>query len=155
VIASSLEHGPFEFSADGDVSSCFARTPTGAVLAAHDLSLRVGLPSDIEGSVKAMTVPGPGQDRLISILLDRGVIESVQGFDGLCRPVGFVVVDYTEDRATIEHAFTCPDGTLTAATSVVAWSDGDWNLVLTDDGEQAHTQHQIFSLDTYIEWKAI
>ena len=105
--------------------SCYARTPSGAVLAAYVIAMRGGgLADDWKTVVREQTMPGPGQDVLLG---------SVPNFSSVTTPRGFVVAAYSPDRSTIRYGLDVNGGDY-ACTINVQWSDNDWRLVLGDDG---------------------
>lgn len=105
--------------------SCFTRTPSGAVLAGYVISMRAnGLADDWRTVVRQQTVPGPGQEVLLS---------SVPNSSSIVTPRGFSVASYDPERSTIRYRLSTNSGDYSCTTDV-RWSDGDWKLVLGDDG---------------------
>jgi len=114
-------HGPW---------SCFARTPTGAVIAAYTIAVRVSVASDFKAVVTQQTVPGVGQ----AALLAQG--QQRRGNGAVTVPRGFLVDSYTNDDATV--TFYLRQGSTDATCSMhVQWyggAEGDWLLRLETDG---------------------
>lgn len=105
--------------------SCFARTPSGAVLAGLVISWRAaGAAENWQDVIRAQTLPGPGQDAALADGLGSPELVTVRGFD---------VAAYTEDRATIRYYLHTP-AIDASCTEDLTWSEGDWRLVLGEDG---------------------
>jgi hypothetical protein len=108
---------------------CYAHSPTGAVLAAF------GIPAALCGphwrAASALEVlPSPGRHEFLAA-------GALQGFTPpagtITRPVGFAVVSYRWAQATVETLVA--DGSEFAASfRTLAWSHGDWRLVMLPDG---------------------
>ncbi len=110
--------------------SCFGRTPTGAVLAAYTISVRLSVAQGFKAIATTQTVPGVGQEALLRQEQQRPSPGSVT------VPRGFLVDSYTNDDATI--TFYLRQGTIDATCSMhVQWfggPTGDWLLRLETDG---------------------
>lgn len=104
--------------------SCYARTPSGAVLAGWIIAMRIGLADDRAAVIREQTLPGPGQDVLLG---------TVSNSSGITTPRGFDVAAYSLDQATIRYRLTLNSAEYTCTTDV-RWSDRDWRLVIGDDG---------------------
>lgn len=111
-----IESGPW---------SCFTRTRSGAVLAGITISLRVnGVAENWQDVAREQTMPGAGQDALLSKPLPNAELVSIRGFD---------ISGYSPDRATIRYYLHSPAADASCTTDV-QWSNNDWRLVLSDDG---------------------
>jgi hypothetical protein len=130
----STAYGPGQRSATASWS-CFARTPSGAVLAAWTIPFRADVAKDFAGVVHRQTVPGPGQDALLKLgqvahpLTDR------------VEPLGFKLVNYSPDAATVDFHVTQYSRHFHCA-AVVQWAGGtagDWLLRLQPDGNALAT----------------
>lgn len=105
--------------------SCYARTPSGAVLAAYTIPIRVaGVASNWQAVARQQTMPGAGQDALIAA----GLHETTS-----TTPRGFSVAAYSPDRATIADYEHTGQGDFTCTTDV-RWYQGDWRIELQSDG---------------------
>lgn len=116
--------GPGKRPADGPWS-CFARTPTGALIAAATIDPRINAVDDFDAAVNEQVLAGIGRDALLS----KGQTPASNEID----IKGFIVESYTPDDAVIslylvqqEQNFTC--------SAEVAWRDGDWRLRAQTDG---------------------
>ncbi|MFY0407939.1 hypothetical protein [Solicola sp. PLA-1-18] len=118
--------GPGRRDADG-AWSCFARTPTGAVVAAYTINVRLGLASDFDAVARTQTVPGIGQNAL----LQRGQEE---GSAGVTDTKGFVLESYTNDDAVLSF-YLVQSGQLYTCSTSVQWRDGDWRVRLETNGD--------------------
>ncbi|PYE12037.1 hypothetical protein DFR67_12645 [Williamsia limnetica] len=109
----------------------------GAGLAAISATIRMSVAPDQEWAqiAGALAAPGPGRD---SWSLERTQISITSAVpDGQAPQVlGYLVDDYTPERAVISIITSQPDGSLTATTTTMAWSPpGDWRRVLPDPAE--------------------
>ena len=104
--------------------SCYARTEAGAVLAGYVIAMRVGLADDRAAVIREQTLPGPGQDVLLA---------SVPNSSEVVTPRGFAVAAYSSEASTIRYRLSTAAGEYSCTTDV-RWSDGDWRLVVGNDG---------------------
>lgn len=110
--------------------SCFARTPTGAVIAAYTIAVRVSVAADFKAVVTQQTVPGVGQ----SALLAQG--QQRPGNGATTIPRGFLVDSYTNDDATVTFYLrqASSDATCSMHVQWYGGAQGDWLLRLETDG---------------------
>ncbi len=111
--------------------SCFAQTPTGAVLAGYTIAMRVdGAAEFWEEVVKAQTVPGVAQQTR----LEGGAPTPA---DTPTVPLGYLVDSYTNDAATVTYYLR--SGSYEVSCSLqVEWQggdEGDWMLRLQSNGD--------------------
>ena len=147
IAAPTIEgQGPGKIDDDG-FRSCFARTPTGAVLAAANYSA-VGSHGPLRKRFNEQaTAPGPGRDALLQ--------KPVTGAgDGGTRVqiAGFRVLHYDGKTADVDIALRTSTGALAAMVFNLEWAEGDWKLRLADDGTELSPVSQIPSLSGYILW---
>lgn len=108
--------------------SCFTRSQSGAVLAGLVISWRAsGAAENWQDVIHQQTMPGPGQQAALQLGLGNTEQVTVRGFH---------VSAYTDDRATIRYYLRSPAIDATC-TEDLAWSEGDWRLVLGDDGSKS------------------
>jgi hypothetical protein len=101
----------------------------GAVLAAYGISAALSGP-DWEAAARTAIVPGPGQRAFIEAGLRQGYQPPARS---TAQPVGFAVVAYTPQQATVETL--AGDGSQYAAGyRTVEWAGGDWKLVMLPGG---------------------
>lgn len=111
----------------GTGSSCFARTPAGALLAGYTISMLVdGLADDFARVVTDQTVPGVGQ----TVRLGQGALEKPTT---VVIPKGFVLDRYTNDEATMSFYLRTAGQDVTCSFSV-QWYENDWRLKLQQNG---------------------
>ncbi|BBC31833.1 hypothetical protein SGFS_031270 [Streptomyces graminofaciens] len=132
--------------------SCFAHSPTGAVLAAHVI------PSQMSGprwrdAARTQLVPGAGQRQFMAA---RAVVsdEEAGGSPGeLGTYDGFNVLDYAADRAHVQLLVRRPDGAYVATSVSVSWKDGDWKLVPQSDGALTSTFVAVSGTTGFVRWE--
>jgi hypothetical protein len=125
----SSTQGPGQRPATGPWS-CYAHTPTGAVLAAFGIGARMASAADFSSVVKQQTVPGPGQ----TALLRQG--PGGTPANGPPVPIGFKLNGSVDDTVTIT-VYVRQSGKNLRCPATVQWiggDKGDWALRLTPDG---------------------
>jgi hypothetical protein len=148
----SATAGPREV--DGDVAAGYAHTPTGALIAAAQISDRYGPADDWRAVVDRSIAPGPGRDAWVATRSKYDKFASASP-GTYCQIAGFSFIDYQPSRAVIQLANRCPAGQLQTVPITVSWQDGDWKLVLQPDGSPAATKQVIPSLDGYVAWGGV
>jgi len=113
--------------------TCFAHTPTGAVLAAYSIPIRLaGVAPNYADVLDRQTVPGVGQNAL------RGQGAPAISSASPVIPRGFVVDSYTDTDATVTLYLNNPStGPATCAVNV-QWfggATGDWRVRLESNGD--------------------
>jgi len=121
--------GPATTASNG-VRSCFAHSPTGAVLAALVLLGQIRNPDLTEAVLKTRVLPGPGLNRALAEARDT----STPTARGQVQFAGFKVIDYTRQRAIIQVAAELNDTNIASLPVTMVWSKGDWKAELKDDG---------------------
>lgn len=112
----------------GTGTSCFARTPTGALVAGYTISMLVdGLADDFETVVTEQTVPGVGQ----TTRLEQGPTERPTT---VVVPRGFVLDRYTNDEATMTFYLETA-GQKVSCSFTVQWYENDWRVKLQENGQ--------------------
>lgn len=139
---------------DGPVHAGYAHTPTGALLAAANLSTRYLItPGDgWRQVVQQQVLPGPGRD-VYEQARAKVTDEAPPGTYG--QIAGFRFVTYSPDDAVIQFVSRFSDGTLQLATITVRWANGDWRLEMQADGGTSPTNQQVSSLAGYVPWGGI
>jgi hypothetical protein len=107
---------------------CYAHTPTGALLAAYTIPLRLVTADDYETVAREQTVPGVGQQTFLAEGPGPVTIDSPP------VPAGFRVDQYDPNRATVTVYLRYPDLEMSCSTRV-EWVDGDWRLALEPNGD--------------------
>ncbi|MEU1121959.1 MULTISPECIES: hypothetical protein [unclassified Streptomyces] len=141
---------------EGDVARCYARTPTGALLAAAQISSRSMLATDWRAVMKAQTY-GDARDALIK---KRAAAEKKSPAPDpepgeLGQFAGYRFVTYSKNTAVVELVtrFNQPE-ILQVSTVTLRWSDtaDDWQYEIA----QAHAEpHTVDSLAGYVKWGGV
>jgi hypothetical protein len=138
---------------DGSVARCYSHTPSGALLASVQIGTRYLLAPDGVAVVREQIVPGKGQRALIDALEERGPVEVESG--DVCQVAGFRFVHYTPDRAVIARASRCPGDVLQLTEVAVEWRDGDWKVVLDENGSESATTSTLSDLTGMTAWSGV
>ena len=151
----SADAGPA--NVQGSVASRYSHSPTGALIAAAQLSMRVVLAPDTDWrrTVEAGTVPGPGRDTWVKdreLLIGKFVgVEPGQA----AQLAGFQFTGYSPDLAVI----TLVNGDATrgyrASTVTLAWRGGDWRVQQGPDGLTSTNVHPIADLSGFVPWSGV
>ena len=140
-------HGPGKIESDG-FRSCYARTPTGALLAASNL-IAMGSEAPLLGKkiTERLTVPGPGRD---AALAQPPAGEDSSGVR--IQIAGFRVLRYDGNQADVDIAIRTSTGAIGAQAFTLRWVDGDWKVVLAPNGDLPSRMSQLPSLSGYTAW---
>jgi hypothetical protein len=152
VVPVSEEHGPRVV--DGAIARCYSRTPTGALLAAAQIGLRILV--DPDGGVaiaREQTVPGPGRDALVTALRERGRPGPATPGE-LCQVAGYRFVAFSPQEAVIALASNCGDN-FQLTESRVQWYEGDWREVRQPDGGSSPTAAVLPDLSGMTIWSGV
>ncbi|WP_155977064.1 hypothetical protein [Nocardia sp. 348MFTsu5.1] len=112
----------------------YAHNGPGAALAAISSTIRMSVAGDDQWAQIAGTLaaPGPGRD---AWSIDRTRISITTAVPAGQAPtvLGYLITDYSPDRAVIAIVTRQPDQSLTSTTSTVVWTPpGDWRRLLPD-----------------------
>jgi hypothetical protein len=138
---------------DGPVRAGYAHTPTGALIAAAQISARALLTPE-EGwrvVVARQLVPNPGRDAFVRLLgaLDTDEPPSVP----YAQLAGFRFLAYDRQVAVISTVTRSANGVLHAGTDTLRWVEGDWKLEKPPNGLQ---QPQVVrDLSGYVAWSGV
>lgn len=136
----------------------YSRSPQGAALAAANGQAALATAPDDTWPevVRTVTAPGPGRDQWaqarVLMSVSGAVEESVAATFS-----GFKVTEYSPDRAIVLVATSTPPeggGTeplLTAYPVQLAWTGGDWKLVLPTQEDEVDAA-EIESLEGFTTW---
>jgi hypothetical protein len=147
LVPTSTAYGPTRY--DGHLWTCYRHDPMGAVLASYDI-FAAAITSDWLQVAEAQFVPGPGQQAYIKAT-EHQSFQPPQP-DQVAQPVGFQVVSYTPQQATIETLADAGSGQYQAEARTVGWSGGDWKLVLTPDGSTGPDPQLVSSASGFVLW---
>ncbi|PFG39438.1 hypothetical protein ATJ97_1944 [Georgenia soli] len=149
VAAPSVEgQGPGED--DDGLRTCYARTPTGALLAAANVAAMGSSPQLIGRMTEEMTAEGPGRDAALKYLEAGAAPEIPTGVRYQIR--GFRLLDYTGTEASVDLALGVDGGLTGSFVLDLRWEDGDWKVVLTDDGGLGSLPAPVPDLTGYTLW---
>ena len=132
---------------------CYAHTAEGALFAVANYQ---ALASDSRNFAERskLFVPGPGLDAAMADAASRADDPAPST---RLQIAGFKVNSYNGNEATIDLALsiTTSGGSLVSFPTVVQWTDGDWKIVLADDGKLPITPAPLTSLGGYIPWAGV
>lgn len=153
----SVSAGPMVV--EGDVARCYARTPTGALIAAVQIDARYFLARDWRTVVQKQVEPGVGArtytSRRDADEADFGPASPpVPG--SLMQIAGFRVTGYDERTAVVELVRRSnSSGFLKVTELTVVWTDGDWKLQLKTDGADSVPARAVDSLEGFTPWGGV
>lgn len=140
--------GPGLIEDDG-FRSCFAHTPTGAVVAAANLAALGSYPPVRSRFNEQALAPGPGRDAVLAKPTTQGASDGPR-----LQLVGFQLLRYTGQQADVDLALRTSTGSLLGATVYLTWAEGDWKARVADDGSDLSSVSPISNLNPYIPWSA-
>jgi hypothetical protein len=149
-------------SVAGGVPSCFAHSPTGALFAMVNVQAAMSAFAKKPGrypidKVLRMIAAGPGRDVLKDAAARAPVAKKGATTSG-AEVAGFNIVRYEPGTAVIDLAFG-GDRPETAGyvhgQSTMRWEDGDWKLVLAQNGAPFDAVQPIADLTGYVPWRGI
>jgi hypothetical protein len=127
---------------NGVWNTCFAHSPSGALLAAFNLwAESTAAPSGQVYRHLAIDVPAPAY-QTATRLDDQGPVQFA----------GFKYQSYTSRTAQLQVVIKGPHGAFEAVVTVMRWVDGDWRYVFPPGGTPA-TQ-TLTDLTGYVPWSA-
>ncbi|MFI6078686.1 hypothetical protein ACIA5C_44935 [Actinoplanes sp. NPDC051343] len=133
----------------GPLLWCFARTPTGAVMAANVI------PRQLSGRYwNAVTdqqvVPGAGRD--IFVAMRSTVAQDVPQYTAGSL-AGFLLISYSDHQATVRLLVSVGQVSLVATDYTVVWSGGDWKVQPLSTGDLSSPVVPVASPAGFILWK--
>jgi len=157
-LPSSPGQGPSIIS--GDLARGYAHTATGALLAVVNTTYRVVSAGDHEwqGMTDANLTGATGvakwRQSRSSISTDSTPGGTSDG--GYSQVAGFQFLSYTPSDTVVQLISTTPgNGVLQTAPYHLVWSDGDWKLMMTDDGRFSASTQQVSSMADFIPWHGV
>ncbi|RRD04436.1 hypothetical protein EII34_10265 [Arachnia propionica] len=144
-------HGPAVIDDDG-YRHCYARTPTGAVLALANYRAIPQQLSDAldEKFVRTGVAPGPGRDAGLEKLKQPST-ETPREPESF-QTVAFRILTYDGSSALVETVSQSSKGYKLAWAVHLVWVEGDWKILPSDDGNDLTEPTLVRSLDGYIPW---
>lgn len=139
--------GPGKTEDDG-FRSCYARTATGALLAASNL-IAMGSQAPLLGKKinERLTVPGPGRDAALAQPPASPDSSGVR-----IQIAGFRILRYDGNTAEVDVAIRTSTGAVGAQAFTLKWVEGDWKVLLAPNGDLPSRLSQLPSLSGYIAW---
>lgn len=135
---------------DDGFRSCYAHTAEGALFAAVNY---VALASDSRNvpRLPELVEPGPGRDAALAA--GGGVGSS----STRVQVAGFKINSYSADEAVVDIAWnvTSSGSALVSMPVVLHWVDGDWKIVLDDNGQPPFAASPLENLGGYIPWAGV
>jgi hypothetical protein len=143
---------------DGPVAAGYTHTPTGALIAAAQLSTRASpvFTPGYETTVRDQVVPSRDRDTFLENLRAQVQVPPAAGETG--QLAGFLFNSYTPVAATVTLAFRMPSAeptpTYQVATFTVLWRGGDWRLVAPPGGSYLSVVRPAPTLTGFVLWSA-
>ncbi|MGP3973558.1 hypothetical protein ACTWQF_05855 [Streptomyces sp. 8N114] len=149
LVPTSPSAGPTQVS--GPVWWCYARTPMGAVMAAHSILTHMS-DADWRTVAEQQIVSGKGREEFISqrSAMSQAAVESEE--TGVYS--GFSVVSYSKNAAELRILIKSAGGTLGSTTVSMRWSGGDWKVKPRTNGALFTSSTSAMSSGGFIKWGA-
>lgn len=135
--------------ADSGVRTCFARTHTGAVLAAANMLSASATPALAPELVEATTADGPGKQAAIDAAKNR----HTRPYSDTFQIAGYQISSYDGDSAAVTIAMGQRSQLLAVPVALI-WEDGDWKARLTPTGDQPVDARALSNLAGFTPWAA-
>jgi len=129
---------------NGDVAAGYAHNPEGALLAATQIGVRYLVAPDWQAVTAASVAPGPGRASL-----------GTPTPGTYLQIAGYQFVTYTPQTAVVQLVSQASSGAYQVVTNTVAWSGGDWKLVLQANGSSSPTAQVVSSVAGFIVWGGV
>jgi hypothetical protein len=137
--------GPGVVEANG-FRSCFAHTAVGALYAASNV-VALGSVSGLgEELTDKLVVKGPGRTAALAQAGASGAATIRY------QIAGYNILSYDGTTAKIDIAVNTGSGDLVSFVQSMEWSEGDWKIVLSDDGGALIAPAPLASLGGYTPW---
>lgn len=140
----------------GSVARCYAHSPTGALLAAAQISARALLAGDWAAVGSHQIEPGPASaeyhSRMTRLKGTTVVPRWGRDLDGLMEPAGFRFLSYSDQQAVIVLAYATEGGLLKSAVYTVVRGTHDWLLRAEPDGSIGALVQNPSSLEGFVPW---
>ncbi len=105
-----------------------------------------------ERNVIENVAPGAGQEKALQATREALSEGSIGSIDERVQIAGFQVLEYTESTATIDLAVRSSNGVVASVISQLVWLEGDWKIVLQENGQPAVPIRGLDSLAGYLLW---
>jgi hypothetical protein len=136
------------------VRGCFARSPTGALLAAANLTALTTLPqAEANEAILRLTADTPGRELFTAAIAAE---PPRPAGDTALELAGFSLLSWTRDEGVVDLALLVSEpGAVARHVSVLMtlrWEDGDWRVVASDTSGEPFTVRALPSLTGYVPW---
>jgi len=131
---------------------CFERTAEGALFAAVNW---FALSSDARNLSRLAELVEPGRGREAAIAAASS--STLNPSETRLQVAGFRINTYDGSEAVVDLAWTVTseDNSLVSFPTALRWSEGDWKIVLTDEGLFPYAAAPISNLGGYTPWRGI
>lgn len=150
----SRTYGPTRVN--GDVAAGYEHSPTGALLAATNISVRYRRGLGWREVLEQQTAAGPGRSAWIAVRAQHPLNPNDPPASAASygQFSGFRFVNYTPELATIQVAtkFAAYGGAQQMSTLTVQWNGQDWVLVLQPNGSPSPQAMVITAADQFTAW---
>ncbi|MGP3925284.1 hypothetical protein [Streptomyces sp. 8N616] len=147
-VPASQSAGPLR--KDGPVRWCFARTPLGAVIAAHTIPVQMS-GDDWRTITEQQVVPGMPRDIFATRRATLPDSSAESGTSGSFA--GFSVASYSPDSAEVRLLIKGPQGGFMQTTVSMRWTDGDWKVEPGSDGSLYSSVTSVTATGGFIMWR--
>lgn len=150
-LPTGTEAGPQRFD-QFDIGQCFARTPTGALLAATHAQAILSTSSDFDRIVdmlKTRCVDNPAREDLIAGF--EGAAPT-SGVAASARVRGYKFLSYDQDRAVVQVAFqqsVNASPRVTMGTLTLQWAGDDWKIDIAESATADASETEVADLTTW------
>jgi hypothetical protein len=127
--------------------SCYAHTAEGALFAAANF-VALGTDATMYSKMGDLVAPGPGRDALVSMA--EGADSSASSYRA--QVAGFAINAFDEKAATVDLAMNYNDGQIVSMPLKLVWSEGDWKILVADDGSMPIAPAPLQGLGGYTPW---
>ncbi|WP_198359147.1 hypothetical protein [Streptomyces fildesensis] len=138
---------------EGDVTRCYAHTPTGALLASAQINTRFIFATDWRTVTEKQTI-GDGRTKYVTTRTaaeaSAGPATNAPSDHG--QIAAFKFVTYNANTAVVQQVWRFPTGLMQVSTVPMIWDHGDWKLEIAANGA---TPTAVTSLADYIVWAGV
>jgi hypothetical protein len=136
-------------------ASGFARTPTGALIAAAHIVVRAGSSAgkaSWQPTVMEQMTPGKNRDALLAGLDLQSPMPGEPG--ELAQLIGFKFVAYTPDSSIIGLAWRAGPGVFVVSTVTLHWQNDDWRMDAPPNGNWQNLSQRAMDINGIVQWGA-
>ena len=141
--------GPGEVQEDG-LRYCYAHTREGVVLAAANFA---GLDRDPPLTVQVadkLIAPGPGREIQRQASEETTVTTTPDPLR--LQIAGVRIINYSGSESTVDLLMRGNDGKYVAQQFEMVWTEGDWRLAISDDGQLKSEARSVPDATGYLTW---